>query len=126
VNKTKVDKIHHVAILVKDLEEAGKLYSGLFGIEFSDPRESKELDIRSLMSAEGIELVSPLSPDGAMSRTLDRRGEGVQLVALKVANVEEASAEMKSKGIRQVGGTGKIALFHPGDLNGVLIELAED
>ncbi len=120
----KVEKIHHVAILVKDLEEAGKLYADLFGIEFSGPSESKELDIRNLNSPEGIELVSPLTPDGAMARTLEHRGEGITLMAFKVASVEKASAEMKAKGIRQIGGDGtKAAIFHPRDLKGVTIEL---
>ena len=35
----KVNKIHHVSVLVKDLEKAGKLYSDLFGIEFEGPYE---------------------------------------------------------------------------------------
>ena len=83
----KAEKINHVAILVKDLEEAGKLYADLFGIEFSGPSESKELDIRSLNSPAGIELVSPLTPDGVMARTLEHRGEGITLLGLKVPNV---------------------------------------
>ncbi len=122
----KVEKIDHVTILVKDLEKAGKLYSDLFGISFSSPKEDKEFDVRNLISPVGIGLVAPLSPDGVMAKTLERRGEGVTVVVLKVNNIAKASAEMKAKGIRQVGGSDKSALFHPKDLNGVTIELVQD
>ena len=122
----KVEKIDHVAILVKDLEEAGKLFADLFGLEFSGPGEHKDLDVRNLTSSEGVDLITPLTPDGAMARTLNNRGEGFQLLSLRVANVAEATAEMKAKGIRQVGGSGTtLALFHPKDLHNVLIQLIE-
>jgi len=126
VNKMKVEKIDHVSIVVKDIEKVAKFYADLFETEFTGPGEHKELDVTSLRSPIGIELVSPLTPDGATARTLERRGEGVYLISLKVANVEEASAEMKSKGIRQVAalGTGS-ALFHPKDLYGIMIALTE-
>jgi len=123
----KAEKIDHVAILVKDLEKAGKLYADLFGTEFSGPNENKDLDIRNLMSPIGIELVTPLSSDGVLARNLEKRGEGLYLLSLKVPNIAEAIAEMKSQGVRQIGGDGKrIAIFHPKDLCGVLIELIED
>lgn len=122
----KVEKIHHVTIMVKDLEKAGKFFADLLGTEFTDFCEMKEVDIRHLMSPLGIELVTPLSPDGAPAKTLELRGEGLTLVGLQVPNLEEAAAEMKSRGIRQIGGIGtSTALFHPKDLYGVLIELVE-
>ncbi len=120
----KAEKINNIAILVKDLEQAGKLFADLFGTEFNGPYENKELDIRRLMSPIGIALVTSLTPDGVMARTLANRGEGMYVLSLKVPNVEEASTEMKSRGIRQIGGDGKrIAVFHPKDLCGVMIEL---
>ena len=123
----KVEKIDHIAILVKDLEKAGKFFADLFNTEFAGPNEVKETDMRNLMSPEGIELVTPLTPNGVLARTLEHRGEGITLISLKVPNVVEATAEMKAKGVRQIGGIGtKIALFHPKDLYGVTIELIED
>ena len=122
----KAEKIDHVAILVRDLEKAGRLYADLFGAEFSGPNEVKNLDIRNLLSPLGIELVSPLSPDGAMARTLERRGEGLTMLSLKVPNVAEAAAEMKARGIRQIGALeARAAIFHPKDLFGVTIELIQ-
>ncbi len=126
----KVEKIHHVAIMVRDLEKAGKLYSDLFGMEFSGPHEQKALDVRFLSSPLGINLVTPLTADGPSARTLERRGEGLSMLILNVANIEEAIANVESHGVRLVGReerpSAKTATFHPKDLYGVLIELMEE
>ena len=123
----KVEKINYVQIMVKDPEKAGKFFADLFSTEFTAVHESKELDARLMMSSSlGIELLSPLTPDGPVATALERRGEGLSMLSLKVANVEEAAAEMESKGIRRIGQrrTGA-ALFHPKDSYGVMIELLE-
>lgn len=120
----KVEKIGYVTIRVKDLEGAGKFFADLFDIEFSGPGENPELDIRNLIGPF-MELISPLTPDGPVARTLERRGEGLALISLRVANMEEAVAKMKSKGVRQLWHHEKRALFHPNDLYGVMIELVE-
>ncbi len=126
----KVQKIHHVSVLVKDLEKAGKLYSDLFGITFDGPYEQKELDVRFLSSPLGINLASPLTPDGPSAKTLERRGEGLAMLIFNVPDIEEATADMASHGIRLVGRedrpTARVASFHPKDLCGVMIELVEE
>ena len=125
----KVTKFSHAAILVKDVEEARKFFSDLLGIEFSESFEVKETDARSAMSPLGIEVVAPLTPDGPVSKALERRGEGLTMLALDVPNIEEAIADMEAKGIRMLGRAdlpiGKTATFHPKDLHGVMIELIE-
>jgi len=122
----KAGKIDHVTITVRDLEGAGKFFADLFGTEFTGPGENAGLDIRNLISPLGIELISPLTPDGPVSRNLERKGEGLTQFALQVPNLEEAVAEMKAKGVRQVGETGEnIAVFHPRDLYGVMITLIQ-
>lgn len=120
----KIEKVGYVTIRVKDLEEAGNVFADLFDIEFTSPGENPQLDIRNLMSPF-IELISPLTPDGPVAKTLEKSGEGLALVSLKVANIEDAIAKMESKGIRKIWHRGKRALFHPKDLYGVMIELAE-
>ena len=121
-----VEKVNHIAILVKDLEGAAKDYSDLLGIEFSGPNEIENLDLRSMPSPVGIELVSPLTPDGATARTLERRGEGVLLVALRVADLQEKGAQLKAKGLRQVAGDGvRTIILHPKDFHGVMFELIQ-
>ncbi|MBI4283075.1 MAG: VOC family protein [Chloroflexi bacterium] len=122
----KVKKIDHVTIRVKDLEEARKFFTEVFGIEFGGINVSKEQDLRYYSSDLGITLHTPLSPDGAPARALEQRGEGVSVLSLQVANLPEAAAEMKARGIRQIAGAGKtLAVFHPRDLYGVMVELIQ-
>lgn len=126
----KVQKIHHVSILVRDLEKARRLYSNLFGIEFDGPYEQKALDVKFVSSPLGLNLAAPLTPDGPTAKTLERRGEGLSMLILNVPDIEEAIADMKSQGIRLVGRedrhTARVASFHPKDLCGVMVELMEE
>ena len=127
----KAHKIHHISVMVKDLEKAKKLYSDLFGIEFGESYDQEALDVRVVESSFGINLVGPLTPDGSSSKTLEHRGEGVSMVVLKVPDIEEAVKDMESQGIRLLGrefrdNGQKTAIFHPKDLCGVFIELVEE
>ena len=118
----KVQKIDHVSIMVQDLEKAHKLFSDLFG-EFDGPNESPETDVKNYMSSLGIELVTPLTPDGASAKLLERKGEGFVMLVLQVSNLEEAIAEMESHGVRCVGRSEKTANFHPKDTYNAMIRL---
>ena len=126
----KVQKIHHVSIMVKDLEKARKLFSDLFGIGFSGPYENETLDVKFLTSPIGINLATPFLPDGPSSRALARRGEGLAMLVLNVPDLEEAIADMESRGVRLIGRedrmSEKVASFHPKDLYGVMIELTQE
>jgi len=126
----KVEKIHHVSIMVKDLEKAGKFFTDLFGLKFSGPHQNKELDVSFLRSPIGINLVTPLTADGPSARTLEHRGEGLSMLVLNVSDLKEAIADIESHGVRLVGReyrpTAKTATFHPKDLCGVMVELMEE
>ena len=125
----KVEKIDHIAINVRDLTQAEKFFVDLFGTEFSKAAVFKELDLRSSVDPLGIELVEPLTPDGPTAKAIEHRGEGVSLVSFKVSDLQEATAEIESRGIRPVGRIDrpklKAVVFHPKDTYGVMIELVE-
>jgi len=125
----KVERIDRIYIYVRDLDKATRFFTDLFGIEFSEPAEWKEMDVRTSISDLGIVLAEPLTSNGIVSKTIERRGEGVAMVALKLENLEEAVTEMKSRGISLVGtlerGGYKAALFHPKDTCGVMFDLCE-
>jgi len=125
----KVEKIDHIGIMVKDLEEAIKFFADLFETEFTKIVESKELDVRSFMAPLGVEIGGSLTLDGVDAKVMESRGEGLHVLSLKVPNLEEATAEMKSRGIRLIRrysqGSCKLAIFHPKDTYGVMIELIE-
>ena len=126
----KVERIDRVYIYVKDLSKSTKFFTDLLGTEFSEPIEWKEPDaVRTAISALGIVLVEPLTPDGLVAKTIERRGEGVGFIALKVENLEEAITETSSRGIELVGkmekGKYKAALFHPSKTYGLMLDLCE-
>ncbi|MGB5983744.1 MAG: methylmalonyl-CoA epimerase, partial [Desulfobacterales bacterium] len=79
-----------------------------------------------------VELLESTAPDGPVAKYIDKRGQGIQHVAFRVANIEEALEELKAKGVklidekpRQGAGGAKIAFLHPKATNGVLVELCE-
>jgi len=125
----KVEKIDHIAINVRDLAKAEKFFADLLGTSFSRRATSIELDLISSLDPMGIELVEPLAPDGPTAKAIERRGEGLSLLSFKVSNLQDAVAEMKSRGIRLVARIDhakmKVAIFHPKDTYGVMIELVE-
>ena len=125
----KIEKIDHIAIMVKDLKEAEKFFGELLETRFAALGDINDMDARSMMEPSGIEIIEPLSPDGVSARTLQKRGEGLSLLSLKVADLDEAMAEMKSRGIRLTAqdqrGKLRMAIYHPKDTFGVMIELIE-
>jgi methylmalonyl-CoA/ethylmalonyl-CoA epimerase len=79
-----------------------------------------------------VELLESTEPDGPVARHIDSRGEGIQHIAFRVENIEQALEEMKAKGIRLIdqkprlgAGGAKIAFIHPKETHGVLVEICE-
>lgn len=79
-----------------------------------------------------LELLESTAPDGPVAKFIEQKGEGIHHVAIRVANIEEALASLKAKGVRlidekpRIGAHGaKIAFIHPKESHGVLIELCE-
>jgi len=130
-----VKKIDHIGIAVKSIEESLKLYEETLGMELAGTEVVEEQKVRTAFLPIGdteIELLESTEPDGPIGRYIEKRGEGVQHIAYKVDNVEEAIKEMMDKGIRMIdekprygAGGAKIAFCHPKSTNGVLIELCE-
>ena len=84
------------------------------------------------MGDSEIELLESTSPDGPIARFIEKNGEGIQHVALRVDNIEGALEELKAQGIRLIdekprygAGGAKIAFLHPKATNGVLLEISE-
>lgn len=89
----KVEKIDHVAFQVRDLQKAMKWFSDVLGMEFVEPfteaeEVREEMDIIETMSAVGISLVAPLTPNGTTARLIERRGEAASMISFKVPNLK--------------------------------------
>ncbi|NLN40195.1 MAG: methylmalonyl-CoA epimerase [Smithella sp.] len=130
----KVLKIDHIGIAVKNLAESSKLYE-MLGIASAGVEEVAEQKVRVSFFPVGdseIELLESTAPDGPVARYIEKNGEGIQHIALRVDNLEEALAELKARGVRLIdekprygAGGAKIAFIHPKATGGVLLELSE-
>ena len=83
-------------------------------------------------SGAQLQLLAPTGPESTIAKFLDRNGPGIQQMAYTVENVDTASDELRSRGIRMLydtpkRGTGgsRINFAHPKDCGGVLVELVE-
>jgi methylmalonyl-CoA/ethylmalonyl-CoA epimerase len=131
----KVLKIDHLGIAVKSIEEAKKLFHDILGLEFEGTETVQEQKVTTAFFPVGdseVELLESTDPDGPIAKYLEKRGEGIQHIAFRVDNLEEALARLKDKGIRLIdekprrgAGGAKIAFLHPKSTHGVLIELSE-
>jgi methylmalonyl-CoA/ethylmalonyl-CoA epimerase len=129
----KVNKIDHICIAVKDLEEARKRWEPVLG---KGPDDSYVDDCEKIRVARywlgeaGFELMESTTPEGEVAKFVEKRGEGVMVISLNVDSTEEAMNELKAKGYKMIGGLrpfrgSKFAFIHPKDVNGVLLELID-
>ena len=72
------------------------------------------------------------SPDGPIAKHIEKKGEGIQHIALRVDNIEAAIADLMAKGVRMIdekprygAGGAKIAFVHPKSTGGILLEISE-
>ena len=132
----KVNKIDHICIAVKNLEEARKVWEPVLGKSKPDDAyidEPEKIKVARYWVGEvGFELMETTTPDGDVAKFIEKRGQGFQHIAFRVENIEEALNELKEKGVRLIdeeprkgAGGAKIAFLHPKDTKGVLIELCE-
>lgn len=128
-------KVDHIGIAVNNIEEAAKVYTEVLGLELQGIEVVEEQKVRVAFLPVGdteIELLESTSPDGPIAKFIEKNGEGVQHIAFKVDNIEEAIKEMQEKGMKMIdekprygAGGAKIAFMHPKSTNRVLVELSE-
>ncbi|MGB9735567.1 MAG: methylmalonyl-CoA epimerase [bacterium] len=128
-------RINHVAIVVRDLEEAITTYSQKLGFSLESRQridaEGIEIAIMSLENAH-IELLMPIQENTGVAKFLEKRGEGLHHVCFEVDNIETLINSLQTSGIKlidktpRMGYRGNKAIFvHPSSTNGVLIEFYE-
>ena len=131
----KVLGIDHIAIAVKNLDEAIKKFSAVLGSDYiveEVPEENVRIAMFRLGNAR-IELLQPLTDQSSLAKFIEKRGEGIHHLAVKVENIDEACKELRNAGFRLVyeepksvaGGKRRINFVHPKELHGVLLELVE-
>ncbi|MCC6032699.1 MAG: methylmalonyl-CoA epimerase [Desulfurococcaceae archaeon] len=129
-------RIDHIGIAVKNLDEAVKFYKDVLGLELEDIEEVPEENVRVAMFRVGetyIELLQGTTQDSAISKFIEKRGEGIHHIAIRVDDVDRSTEILKSRGAVLVydkarlvsKGSRKINFVHPKSTGGVLLELVE-
>ena len=128
-------KIDHLGIAVKSIGDGRKFWTDTLGLPFEGSETVAEQKVTTAFFPVGeseVELLESTADDGPVAKYIEKRGEGIQHVAFRVENIEEALTELKEKGVRLIdekprmgAGGAKIAFLHPKATNGVLVELCE-
>lgn len=126
--------LDHIGIAVKDLDAALQSYEA-FGLTALKREVVPNFHVEVCMIPLGetkLELIRPTSPDSAIAKFLEKRGEGVHHIALGVPNIKATLAQLKAQGFRLIDevprpgfGGHLVAFVHPHSTHGVLIELVE-
>jgi len=116
------------------MEEALRLYEGLLGLHSAGAEVVEQEKVRvAMLPVEGsrIELLEPTEANSPVGKFLERRGEGLHHVALRVPDLEAAIERLRAAGARLLneprpGAGGHLYVFvHPASAGGVLLELIQ-
>lgn len=131
-----MNKLEHIGIAVKNLEESNRLFSRLLG---TDPYKTEIVEregVKTSFFKVGdikIELLEATHPDSPIARFIEKKGEGVHHLAFDVQPIEEKMENLKSEGFGLLADTPKpgadnkkIVFLHPKTTNSVLVELCQD
>ena len=128
-------KLDHIGVVVKDVSSRLKLYRDLLGLEVDHVEELKERGIRVHFISIGdtrFELLEEISSDSEIHSFLEKRGEGIHHLAVRVEGIEEMIEKAKELGLKpltdepQKGAHGtKVVFIHPKTTGGILLELVE-
>lgn len=130
-------RIDHVAIIVRNIEQALIFYRDTLGIVPGEIKEVPSEQVRIAFLPMGgpggseIELLEPTTPDSSLSRFLEKHGEGLHHICLEVEDIDAALHEMQEKGAQvldkepRIAAEGRAIFLHPRGTNGVLLELLE-
>ena len=127
-------KIHHVGIVVRNLEEAYAFYRDTLGLPVHKTAVVEDQGVKAALLTIGnseIELLEPINLNGGIAKFLQRRGEGLHHICFETTDVAAELAATKAKGIDLIDQTprkglaGMICFLHPRANHGVLVEYAQ-
>ncbi len=129
-------KIEHIGIAVKDLDAAEDIYTKLLG---ASPYKREEVASEKVTTSflrvgpNKLELLQSDDPDSAISKFIERKGEGIHHIAFDVHDIKAEMKRLSDEGFKVLneepfkGADNKLVCFiHPKSANGVLIELCQE
>jgi methylmalonyl-CoA/ethylmalonyl-CoA epimerase len=127
--------IDHIGVAVEDLDQAVALYRDRLGMPEQHRETVEEQGVEAVLLEIGeghVELLSPLGPETAVGRFLERHGPGMHHVAYRTDDIDSALESAREAGLRLIDEqprTGirgsRVAFVHPKSTGGVLTELVQ-
>ncbi len=129
-----ISQIDHLGIAVRSLDEALPLWRDVLGLKHEGTETVPDGMSRVAFLKCGevaIELLEPTRPDTPIGKFLEKRGEGIHHICLRVKDIEEARAKMAAGGLQLLDEKPRpgahntlVSFFHPKSTRGVLLEIA--
>jgi methylmalonyl-CoA/ethylmalonyl-CoA epimerase len=130
-----MEKIEHIGIAVKDLESATSLYSLLLGVKPYKMEQVASEQVNTSFFKVGetkVELLEGTSPESAITRFIEKKGEGIHHIAFEVADIRAEMERLREEGFQLLndepkrGADNKLVCFiHPKSARNVLVELCQ-
>lgn len=130
----KVNKIDHICIAVRDLDEARTIWEPILGKSAPDDSYVDELEFlrvhRYWMGEVGFELMESTKPGSEVDKFIETRGEGIMLMSLNVDDTRAAADELRTMNYRMIGEPRSFrdcayTFIHPKSASGVLLEVID-
>ena len=131
-----VNKIEHIGIAVKDMEDANVLFEKLLGVPSYKMESVESEGVLTSFFQTGtnkIELLMATNPESPIAKFLEKKGEGIHHIAFDVEDIHAEIARLKEEGfvlineVPKKGADNKWVVFlHPKNTNGVLVELCQE
>lgn len=115
-----------LSVVVRDIEAACAKFEKLFGLAVHKRSESVEFGFKNAILPTGIghvEFLEPTDRTKAVGKFLEKKGEGVYLVGFECDDIPAAVAHLRASGVRVDQRGEHLAWVHPGDTNGLFVEL---
>lgn len=130
------EKLEHLGIAVKSIEQSDNLFKILLGQSFYKTEGVESEGVKTAFYDGGnvkLELLEATNETSPIHKFIEKRGEGLHHIAFEVTDIEKRMEELKEQGFRLLnekpkdGADNKLICFiHPKDTNGVLIELCQE
>lgn len=129
-------KVEHIGIAVRNFSEANSLYHTLLGVEPYKAEFVSSENVNTSFFKVGdtkIELLEGTTPDSAITKFIEKRGEGIHHIAFEVDDIYSEMERLKKEGFTLLNETPKqgadnklVCFVHPKSAHGVLVELTQE
>ncbi|WP_289663542.1 methylmalonyl-CoA epimerase [Flavobacterium panacagri] len=131
-----VNKIEHIGIAVKNIDDANVLFEKMLGVPSYKMEAVESEGVLTSFFQTGnnkIELLVATNPESPIAKFLEKKGEGIHHIAFDVDDIEAEITRLKKEGfvlineVPKKGADNKLVVFlHPKNTNGVLVELCQE